>query len=162
MCSHCVPLPAAYEDRGTSQRNIRDGPNRYRTRRYPKSVLSRVGEDRNCRWIIRKSKPCSPSRNQCLWGTDKPKPSTFRLSHYQHFMLMWQDQQFAMKITWALSIMDETFEQPRPKGHAHNHSPTPTTPTSALTCLLTCVWEHCHNLWAVVLLGMSKMERTRS
>lgn len=31
-----------------------------------------------------------------------------------------------MKTTWSLSIMDQTFEQPRPKGQAHNHSLTPT------------------------------------
>lgn len=38
------------------------------------------------------------------------QPSTSRLLHYQHFKLIWRDQQHAGKTTWALSIIVETYE----------------------------------------------------
>lgn len=54
----------------------------------PRVCFQWAGEDGNHRCLVRKPKPCGPSRNQCRGGRDKPKPSTSRSSHYQHFMLM--------------------------------------------------------------------------
>lgn len=67
------------------------------------------------------------------------QPSTSRLSHYQHFMLMWRDQQHARKTTWVLSIMVETYELLRPLGdenslltHTYTHTPAHTHTQSCL------------------------------
>lgn len=85
------------------------------------------------------------------------QPSTSRLSHYQHFMLMWRDQQHARKTTWVLSIMVETYELLRPLGdenslltHTHTHT---------LRHTLTHSHACSHILWAT---GLSELVSCKS
>lgn len=108
--------------------------------------------EKNHSWIVRKSKPSKPKHKSIpVKNAQTKQPSTSRLSHYQHFMLMWRDQQHSRKTTWVLSIMVETYELLRLLGDEIN--------LHTLWHTLT-IYSHArsHILWATEISGLVSFE----